>query len=184
MPSRKPKDGFTIIEVMIVLAIAGVILLIVFLAVPAVQRNTRNVERKNAAAFISAQRQQYDIDNATALLDGADECPTTDPNFTAFCDNILAGLSYYTNTGVYIIDNGYTVPTCIPSPTATCPTYPLLGTIPEITTENVITETYLVCNSTQTAATTTGAQPSDMVVLFALETATGQINECLQSSVF
>lgn len=39
--------GFTIIEVMIVLAIAGLILLIVFLAVPALQRNSRNTQRKN-----------------------------------------------------------------------------------------------------------------------------------------
>src|SRR5437868_10963221 len=39
-------QGFTIIEVMIVLAIAGLILLIVFLAVPALQRSSRNSERK------------------------------------------------------------------------------------------------------------------------------------------
>ncbi|HYH36046.1 MAG TPA: type II secretion system protein [Candidatus Saccharimonadales bacterium] len=45
--SEKPEKGFTIIEVMIVLAIAGLILLIVFLAVPALQRNSRNTQRKN-----------------------------------------------------------------------------------------------------------------------------------------
>jgi prepilin-type N-terminal cleavage/methylation domain-containing protein len=36
------RTGFTIIEVMIVLAIAGLILLIVFLAVPALEREARN----------------------------------------------------------------------------------------------------------------------------------------------
>lgn len=42
------KDkGFTIIEVLIVLAIAGLILLIVFLAVPSLQRNSRNTAMKN-----------------------------------------------------------------------------------------------------------------------------------------
>lgn len=41
------QQGFTIIEVLIVLAIAGLILLIVFLAVPALQRNARNTSRKN-----------------------------------------------------------------------------------------------------------------------------------------
>ncbi len=41
------QKGFTIIEVLIVLAIAGLILLIVFLAVPALQRNSRNTQRKN-----------------------------------------------------------------------------------------------------------------------------------------
>src|SRR5665213_459777 len=40
------NKGFTIIEVMIVLAIAGLILLIVFLAVPALQRSSRNTQRK------------------------------------------------------------------------------------------------------------------------------------------
>jgi prepilin-type N-terminal cleavage/methylation domain-containing protein len=45
-PSKANK-GFTIIEVLIVLAIAGLILLIVFLAVPALQRNSRNTSAKN-----------------------------------------------------------------------------------------------------------------------------------------
>lgn len=45
-PFTKDKKGFTIIEVLIVLAIAGLILLIVFLAVPALQRNSRNTAMK------------------------------------------------------------------------------------------------------------------------------------------
>lgn len=44
---KKDNKGFTIIEVLIVLAIAGLILLIVFLAVPALQRNSRNTSIKN-----------------------------------------------------------------------------------------------------------------------------------------
>lgn len=47
---KKRAEGFTIIEVMIVLAIAGLIMLIVFLAVPALQRNSRNTQYKNDAA--------------------------------------------------------------------------------------------------------------------------------------
>lgn len=43
---KSNQTGFTIIEVMIVLAIAGLIMLIVFLAVPALQRNSRNSQRK------------------------------------------------------------------------------------------------------------------------------------------
>lgn len=45
----KKTEGFTIIEVMIVLAIAGVIMGIVFIAIPALQRNARN-EQRNADA--------------------------------------------------------------------------------------------------------------------------------------
>jgi prepilin-type N-terminal cleavage/methylation domain-containing protein len=44
---KKRTEGFTIIEVLIVLAIAGLIMLIVFLAVPALQRNSRNTQRRN-----------------------------------------------------------------------------------------------------------------------------------------
>ncbi len=44
--TQKGTSGFTIIEVLIVLAIAGLILLIVFLAVPALQRNSRNTAIK------------------------------------------------------------------------------------------------------------------------------------------
>lgn len=47
---RKRTEGFTIIEVLIVLAIAGLILLIVFLAVPALQRNNRNTQRNSDAS--------------------------------------------------------------------------------------------------------------------------------------
>jgi prepilin-type N-terminal cleavage/methylation domain-containing protein len=50
----KREQGFTIIEVMIVLAIAAVILLIVLLAVPALQRNSRNTQRNNDAAQMAA----------------------------------------------------------------------------------------------------------------------------------
>ena len=51
---RKDNKGFTIIEVLIVLAIAGLIMLIVFLAVPALQRNQRNNARNTEASRISA----------------------------------------------------------------------------------------------------------------------------------
>ena len=46
--------GFTIIEVMIVLAIAGLIMAIVFLAIPALQKTNRNTQRKNDVSRISS----------------------------------------------------------------------------------------------------------------------------------
>lgn len=57
------QGGFTIIEVMIVLAIAGLILLIVFLAVPALQRNSRNTTIKNDASSLSAGFSEYASNN-------------------------------------------------------------------------------------------------------------------------
>jgi prepilin-type N-terminal cleavage/methylation domain-containing protein len=47
---KRKESGFTIIEVLIVLAIAGLILLVVFLAVPALQRNSRNTTYRNEAS--------------------------------------------------------------------------------------------------------------------------------------
>lgn len=52
--TKKLTKGFTIIEVLIVLAIAGLILAIIFLAVPALQRNSRNTSiRSDAASILS-----------------------------------------------------------------------------------------------------------------------------------
>ncbi len=64
---EKSEKGFTIIEVMIVLAIAGLILLIVFLAVPALQRNSRNTQRKSDASGIAASIATYISNNNGSL---------------------------------------------------------------------------------------------------------------------
>lgn len=60
---KQSSEGFTIIEVMIVLAIAGLILLIVLLAVPALQRNSRNTTIKSDAASIVGAAATYMSDN-------------------------------------------------------------------------------------------------------------------------
>lgn len=60
---HKQEKGFTIIEVLIVLAIAGLIILIVFLAVPALQRNSRNTQRKNDVSALIGAVQEYTNNN-------------------------------------------------------------------------------------------------------------------------
>ena len=60
---KKSNKGFTIIEVMIVLAIAGLILLIVLLAVPALQRNSRNTTVKNDATAFAAGFSEFISNN-------------------------------------------------------------------------------------------------------------------------
>src|SRR4051794_20320632 len=64
---QKRAEGFTIIEVLIVLAIAALILLIVFLAVPALQRNSRNNALKNDAANLLASVSDYASNNNGSL---------------------------------------------------------------------------------------------------------------------
>ena len=51
----KNKKGFTIIEVVLVLAIAGLIFLMVFIALPALQRGQRNTQREDdISRFLTA----------------------------------------------------------------------------------------------------------------------------------
>lgn len=60
---KRRAEGFTIIEVLIVLAIAGLILLVVFLAVPALQRNSRNTQRREDAGNILSAVSEYTANN-------------------------------------------------------------------------------------------------------------------------
>ena len=53
------KKAFTIIEVVLVLAIAGLIFLMVFIALPALQRNQRDTQRKNDMSRILSQLKVY-----------------------------------------------------------------------------------------------------------------------------
>ncbi len=62
--SKKDLGGFTIIEVIIVLAIAGLIMIIVFLAVPQLQRNSRDQSRKSVASRIKSEIENYASNNA------------------------------------------------------------------------------------------------------------------------
>jgi prepilin-type N-terminal cleavage/methylation domain-containing protein len=59
MQKKSNNKGFTIVEVLIVLAIAGVILATILLAVPALQRNSRNTQVKQAATALVAGAQEY-----------------------------------------------------------------------------------------------------------------------------
>lgn len=69
--NQKKSAGFTIIEVLIVLAIAGLILLIVFLAVPALQRNSRNTTAKNDAQNVLGGVSEFQGANNGKIPTGA-----------------------------------------------------------------------------------------------------------------
>ena len=84
---HKTEKGFTIIEVLIVLAIAGLIMLIVFLAVPALQRNSRNTQRKNDVSALLGAVNEYTSNHSGSL-------PPASSDVTA---NAQTG--YYSGTG-------------------------------------------------------------------------------------
>ena len=63
----KKDKGFTIIEVALVLAIAGLIFLVVFLALPALQRGQRDTARRQDAGRIVSAMQSCLADNQGSL---------------------------------------------------------------------------------------------------------------------
>ena len=63
----KDAKGFTIIEVALVLAIAGLIFLVVFLALPALQRSQRDTARRQDAGRIVSGLQNCMADNQADL---------------------------------------------------------------------------------------------------------------------
>lgn len=65
VPSK--NKGFTIIEVVLVLAIAGLIFLVVFLALPALQRGQRDTQRKQDLGKFMSQITAYSSNNQGAL---------------------------------------------------------------------------------------------------------------------
>ena len=57
------RKGFTIIEVVLVLAIAGLIFLMVFVALPSLQRSQKDTQRKQDVDRVAAALIQYQANN-------------------------------------------------------------------------------------------------------------------------
>jgi prepilin-type N-terminal cleavage/methylation domain-containing protein len=83
VPQKSKQNGFTIIEVVLVLAIAALIFLMVFIALPALQRNQRDTQRKNDVNRAATAITNYTSNNRGAL-------PAAD-KWTAFTDDYLKG---------------------------------------------------------------------------------------------
>ena len=64
---QKDKKGFTIIEVVLVLAIAGLIFMMVFIALPALQRSQKDTQRKNDLSRAQTAVVQYTSNNRGSL---------------------------------------------------------------------------------------------------------------------
>ncbi|MBS7346412.1 MAG: type II secretion system protein, partial [Candidatus Sacchiramonaceae bacterium] len=70
--SGRKKQGFTIIEVVLVLAIAGLIFLMVFIALPALQRSQRDAQRKNDMTRVVAATAQMRANNRGRIPDSTE----------------------------------------------------------------------------------------------------------------
>lgn len=60
---RKREQGFSIIEVLIVLAIAGLLMAVIFIAVPQLQRNARDNTRQNLVNRLKSEMETYSSNN-------------------------------------------------------------------------------------------------------------------------
>ena len=65
--TTQQKKGFTIIEVVLVLAIAGLIFLMVFIALPALQRGQRDSQRRDDVSRVVSQLTSYATNNRGSL---------------------------------------------------------------------------------------------------------------------
>ncbi|HMM61938.1 MAG TPA: type II secretion system protein [Candidatus Saccharibacteria bacterium] len=84
MNVQQKEKGFTIIEVVLVLAIAGLIFLMVFIALPALQRSQRDSQRKN-----DLSRAQTALTNYSSVNRGNIPDPSTDTNLQSFTSTFL-----------------------------------------------------------------------------------------------
>ncbi len=108
---KKKESGFTIIEVMIVLAIAGLIMVVVLVAVPQLQRNQRNTARQSILQRIATEVNNYAGNNngnipasqadingfETRYLSGVD---TDDPQFGVSLGSRITFVSPRAGVGV------------------------------------------------------------------------------------
>lgn len=67
MSVKQKEKGFTIIEVVLVLAIAGLIFMMVFVALPGLQRAQRDTQRKNDMSRVMTQISSYSSNNRGAI---------------------------------------------------------------------------------------------------------------------
>jgi prepilin-type N-terminal cleavage/methylation domain-containing protein len=73
MNTRSNTKGFTIIEVVLVLAIAALIFLMIFIALPALQRGQRDTARKQDVGTVAAAVNSYRSNHRGSLPDSASD---------------------------------------------------------------------------------------------------------------
>ena len=82
--NTKSKKGFTIIEVVLVLAIAGLIFLMVFVALPALQRSQRDTQRKDDMGRLITAVQNYQSSNKNKVPNTSNDYISTSNFYTNY----------------------------------------------------------------------------------------------------
>lgn len=109
---KKQTKGFTIIEVLIVLAIAATIILIALQAVPALNRNSRNTKRKTDIANLVSAINEYAGNNSGTLPTAASDM-TANVKFQQYSTSSVTS-SPLTASGTVANPNSDTAITVVP----------------------------------------------------------------------
>jgi len=151
------QRGFTIIEVLIVLAIGGLILSIVFLAIPTLQRNGQNNQRKQDVAGILEGVSRWGVSNNSG------EFPN---DVTAVINRYEVKLTFYDPADISF--NSINPPAS---------QNPLSGG----DVDKVKVFNYQKCDPNQAGrGTIRGAGYSDVVALYTIKTSDGNAPQCKQ----
>ncbi len=170
---KKHNEGFTIIEVLIVLAIAGLILLIVFLAVPALQRNSRNTSYRSEATRLLAVTTEF-TNNNNGTLPASSTCSGTGGGATN-CDTVPATLNAQSIwqlaapkniTGFTVVNPGTVT---VVTPTLTTATLEVAATCPASVSGTTVTPV------------TSGAPARSIILIYAIESSSGNLAQCTAS---
>lgn len=152
MPAKKTpgSDGFTIMETLIVLAVAGLILLLVLIAVPTLQRNSRNNQRKQDVQTILEAISHWELNHSGTIPNppGDDFLQFTPPRFYA-AGNIAVHAT---------VAGGASAP-------------------PQTGLDNVDIYNHQKCTGVGTASSR-GAGYYDVVAMYAIETSSGVTSRC------
>ncbi|HVV25456.1 MAG TPA: prepilin-type N-terminal cleavage/methylation domain-containing protein [Candidatus Saccharimonadales bacterium] len=171
---KRNSEGFTIIEVMIVLAIAALILLIVLLAVPALQRNSRNTTIKNDAASVAGAINTYESDN-----NGATPSSISSTNGKVTIANGTCASPGTTAETVNV--NGSTAVVCNTTPTAGLKIGADIGTDTTIPTSTIQVQTGHSCPDNGNAVSTAPASARSVALYYLTETSGGKTLQCTTS---
>jgi prepilin-type N-terminal cleavage/methylation domain-containing protein len=159
------QSGFTIIEVLIVLAIAGLILLIVFEAIPALERSGRNNQRRQDVTSILQAVSNYELNHSGTM-------PQTASSDLAPFLQQSNELTYYTDLTNSIIITTFTNQTILSTPSQA----------PKTDTDKVYIYDYQRCDADGSGGSNdNSAGYNDVVALYALETgSSGVSSQCQQ----
>lgn len=146
--------GFTILEILLALAMAGLILALVFGAIPTLQRNGRNNSRRDDTTIVLQAISRHMLNNSANF-------PASDSYLSSY------KLSYYEKSEVK--RHARTADTAIEPDKVT-------------NTNEVHVYNYAKCDANETGkASQRGADYRDIVALYAIETSSSEVgSQCQQ----